>query len=85
MPAGAGAGPPRPGVGIGAVSDGAAATPPPVGAPYDAGIQVESLDLMEPTLDDVFVEKTGHHLEGEETEDGEPSTGEESAVADEPT
>jgi ABC-2 type transport system ATP-binding protein len=32
----------------------------------DAGILVESLDLVEPTLDDVFVAKTGEHLEGED-------------------
>jgi ABC-2 type transport system ATP-binding protein len=32
----------------------------------DAGILVESLDLVEPTLDDVFVAKTGEHLEGDE-------------------
>ena len=25
---------------------------------------VESLDLVQPTLDDVFVQKTGQHLEG---------------------
>ena len=31
----------------------------------DAGILVESLDLVEPTLDDVFVAKTGEHLEGD--------------------
>jgi ABC-2 type transport system ATP-binding protein len=30
----------------------------------EAGIQVGSLDLVEPTLDDVFLEKTGRHLEG---------------------
>jgi ABC-2 type transport system ATP-binding protein len=36
----------------------------------DAGVAVASLDLHEPTLDDVFVEKTGHRLEG--AEDGEP-------------
>jgi len=30
----------------------------------EAGIAVESLELVEPTLDDVFVEKTGEHLEG---------------------
>jgi ABC-2 type transport system ATP-binding protein len=30
----------------------------------DAGFVVASLDLQEPTLDDVFVEKTGRHLEG---------------------
>jgi hypothetical protein len=27
---------------------------------------VESLDLHEPTLDDVFVDKTGHRLEGDD-------------------
>jgi ABC-2 type transport system ATP-binding protein len=32
----------------------------------EAGIAVESLDLVEPTLDDVFVAKTGEHLEGAE-------------------
>jgi ABC-2 type transport system ATP-binding protein len=37
----------------------------------DAGIAVESLDLVEPSLDDVFVEKTGYHLEVEETEEQE--------------
>jgi ABC-2 type transport system ATP-binding protein len=30
----------------------------------EAGILVESLELVEPTLDDVFVAKTGSHLEG---------------------
>jgi ABC-2 type transport system ATP-binding protein len=30
----------------------------------DAGVMVDSLDLHEPTLDDVFVEKTGRRLEG---------------------
>ncbi len=28
------------------------------------GLDVESLDLVQPTLDDVFVHKTGQHLEG---------------------
>ena len=37
----------------------------------EAGIVVESLDLKQPTLDDVFVAKTGYHLEG----DDEPDTG----------
>jgi ABC-2 type transport system ATP-binding protein len=32
----------------------------------DAGLVVESLKLVEPTLDDVFVAKTGRHLEGAE-------------------
>ena len=31
----------------------------------EAGLLVESLELVEPTLDDVFVEKTGEHLEGD--------------------
>jgi ABC-2 type transport system ATP-binding protein len=35
----------------------------------DAGLAVESLELVEPTLDDVFVAKTGEHIETE------PSTG----------
>jgi ABC-2 type transport system ATP-binding protein len=30
----------------------------------EAGLCVESLDLVQPTLDDVFVAKTGRHLEG---------------------
>jgi len=30
----------------------------------DAGLAVGSLDLVEPTLDDVFATKTGHRLEG---------------------
>ena len=45
----------------------------------DAGIVVESLDLMQPTLDDVFVAKTGYHLEGDE-----PDTGEHEVEADQP-
>ena len=40
------------------------------------GLEVESLDLVQPTLDDVFVQKTGHHLEGasEETDETEAAT-----------
>jgi ABC-2 type transport system ATP-binding protein len=34
----------------------------------DAGLCVESLNLVQPTLDDVFVEKTGRHLEGADEE-----------------
>jgi ABC-2 type transport system ATP-binding protein len=38
----------------------------------DAGLAVESLDLVEPSLDDVFVAKTGYHIEqGDEAESGE--------------
>ncbi len=39
----------------------------------DAGIYVESLNLVQPTLDDVFVEKTGRHLEGAEEQSSEQS------------
>ncbi len=42
----------------------------------EAGVAVESLELVQPTLDDVFVEKTGHHLEGE---GGEPAAEAEAA------
>jgi ABC-2 type transport system ATP-binding protein len=35
------------------------------------GLDVESLDLVQPTLDDVFVQKTGQHLEGAEQDTGE--------------
>jgi ABC-2 type transport system ATP-binding protein len=35
------------------------------------GLDVESLDLVQPTLDDVFVAKTGQHLEGDEKDTGE--------------
>jgi len=48
------------------VVDGAAAIAPVVRALDEAGILVESLDLVEPSLDDVFVDKTGQHLEGED-------------------
>jgi ABC-2 type transport system ATP-binding protein len=46
---------------------GASQVAPVVRALDDAGLAVESLDLVEPTLDDVFVAKTGRHLEPEET------------------
>jgi ABC-2 type transport system ATP-binding protein len=47
-----------------ALERGAAQIAPVVLALDEKGILVESLDLVEPTLDDVFVEKTGQHLEG---------------------
>src|SRR3954449_5981680 len=47
-----------------AVQDGAGEIAPVVRALDDAGLSVASLDLVQPTLDDVFVEKTGRHLEG---------------------
>jgi ABC-2 type transport system ATP-binding protein len=55
------------------VEHGAAEIPRVVRALDEAGIGVESLELVRPTLDDVFVEKTGHHLEAEEgKESGSP-------------
>jgi len=56
------------------VENGAADIPQVVRALDEAGIAVESLELVRPTLDDVFVEKTGYHLEQEEEEspEGEP-------------
>jgi ABC-2 type transport system ATP-binding protein len=50
---------------------GASAVAPVVRALDEAGLTVEALDLVEPSLDDVFVAKTGHHLEPEDAEDGE--------------
>jgi ABC-2 type transport system ATP-binding protein len=44
----------------------------------EAGLAVESLDLVQPTLDDVFVAKTGEHLEGA---DDSPEESAEEAVA----
>jgi hypothetical protein len=37
----------------------------------ESGIAVESLELVQPSLDDVFVAKTGYHLEVEEEDTGE--------------
>jgi ABC-2 type transport system ATP-binding protein len=51
---------------------GAGGVAPVVRALDEAGLGVEALDLVEPTLDDVFLAKTGHHLEAEEEGD-EPS------------
>jgi ABC-2 type transport system ATP-binding protein len=48
------------------VEHGAADIPRVVRALDEAGIVVESLELVRPTLDDVFVAKTGHHLERED-------------------
>ncbi|HVD39868.1 MAG TPA: ATP-binding cassette domain-containing protein [Solirubrobacterales bacterium] len=50
------------------VEQGAADIPRVVRALDEAGVAVESLELVRPTLDDVFVDKTGHHLEKEEHE-----------------
>jgi len=50
------------------VENGAGDIPKVVRALDDAGIEVEALELVKPTLDDVFVAKTGHHLEKEKTD-----------------
>ena len=55
-----------------ALEGGAQEVAPIVRALDDAGIAVESLDLMKPTLDDVFVEKTGRHLEGADEQEAAP-------------
>jgi ABC-2 type transport system ATP-binding protein len=54
------------------VANGAADIPRVVRILDEAGIAVESLELVRPTLDDVFVAKTGHHLEPEEDSAEEP-------------
>jgi ABC-2 type transport system ATP-binding protein len=46
------------------VADGAAQIAPVVRALDEAGHQIARLQLVEPTLDDVFLAKTGRHLEG---------------------
>jgi ABC-2 type transport system ATP-binding protein len=56
------------------LESGAAGVAPVVRALDDAGLAVESLDLVEPTLDDVFVAKTGYHLEGDERGDESAET-----------
>jgi ABC-2 type transport system ATP-binding protein len=48
--------------------NGAADVAPIVRALDDAGLLVESLDVVEPTLDDVFLATTGQLLEGAEDE-----------------
>jgi ABC-2 type transport system ATP-binding protein len=54
------------------VENGAADIPRVVRALDEGGIAVESLELVRPTLDDVFVAKTGYHLAEEDAqEEGE--------------
>ena len=61
--------PPPDGVDVSvAVAEGATAIAPVVRALDEAGYAVASLVLVAPTLDDVFAEKTGCHLEGAATE-----------------
>jgi ABC-2 type transport system ATP-binding protein len=59
--------PSRDGIVLVELERGASEVAPVVRALDEAGLAVESLDLVEPTLDDVFVAKTGQHLEGSDT------------------
>jgi len=51
---------------------GATGVAPVVRALDDAGIAVASLDLVQPSLDDVFVAKTGRRLEGDDAAEPVP-------------
>jgi len=53
------------------LAGGATEVAPVVVALDESGIAVESLELVQPSLDDVFVAKTGYHLEVEEEDTGE--------------
>jgi ABC-2 type transport system ATP-binding protein len=57
--------PARGGVAMVQLPHGASDIAPIVRALDEAGLSVESLEVVKPTLDDVFVAKTGRHLEGE--------------------
>jgi len=58
-----------------ALAHGAPDIAPILRALDDAGFEVAELELRQPTLDDVFLLKTGEHLEGSE-EPGEPAAAE---------
>jgi ABC-2 type transport system ATP-binding protein len=64
-----------------AIPQGARGVAPVVRALDEAGFTVASLELQEPTLDDVFVEKTGRHLEGAGQASAEPEPEPEPAPA----
>ena len=61
--------PPKDGSSSSRSSEGAAGIAPIIRALDEAGIAVQDLHLAQPTLDDVFLEKTGRHLEGAEAEE----------------
>ena len=65
--------PPKDGLVLLELEGGASQVAPVVRALDDAGLAVESLSLVEPSLDDVFVAKTGYHLEGDEQGEPEPA------------
>ena len=58
--------PPKDGVCVVALEQGAAGIAPIIRALDEAGVVLNDLHLVEPSLDDVFLEKTGRHLEGAE-------------------
>ena len=62
--------PPKDGIVVVALEQGAAGIAPIIRALDEADIAVQDLHLVEPTLDDVFLEKTGRHLEG--ADDAQP-------------
>jgi ABC-2 type transport system ATP-binding protein len=64
--------PPKDGMVVVALDEGAAGIAPIIRALDEAGITVQDLHLLQPTLDDVFLEKTGRHLEGADAEQTEP-------------
>ncbi|MBJ7329930.1 MAG: ATP-binding cassette domain-containing protein [Solirubrobacteraceae bacterium] len=55
-----------------ALPGGSASLAPIVRALDEAGVRVASLDVKEPSLDDVFLAKTGEHLEGADQAAPEP-------------
>ena len=65
--------PPKDGVVVVALEEGAAGIAPIIRALDEAGIAVQDLHLVQPSLDDVFLEKTGRHLEGADAEEPEPA------------
>jgi ABC-2 type transport system ATP-binding protein len=63
--------PPKDGTLVVALEEGAAGIAPIIRALDEASIVVQDLHLAEPSLDDVFLEKTGRHLEGAEDQPAE--------------
>ncbi len=61
--------PPKDGVVVVALEEGASGIAPIIRALDEAGIVVQDLHLVQPTLDDVFLDKTGRHLEGADAEE----------------
>jgi ABC-2 type transport system ATP-binding protein len=53
------------------LEQGSAGVGPIIVALNEAGLAVEHLDLVRPTLDDVFLHKTGQHLEGAQKDESE--------------